>query len=250
LLPDGAESDLPDQMMKVPPTLLLLLAIAPFPLGAEVLESLKTRAGREYFKVEVITNDDVGIRIKHEAGTARVPYGDLPDAMQSQYRADWKKAAAAKNEAAKAESERIKLEEEDRKQAEPEAKPMKPKVVPKESKPTTERTRSAVDKEVQKLDAHMTDLTLRAKEVLAEAAKLRREAEAERSKVRRHEIRNDGENRNSRPVPDKSGWAKATKYEEEAAALEGQAEKARALILEIKGKRDALKENAGFRSGS
>ncbi|GAA5130199.1 hypothetical protein JIN84_04375 [Luteolibacter yonseiensis] len=218
--------------------------MTPLSFAGEVLESLKTRGGREYFKVEVLTNDDVGIRIRHEAGTARVPYGDLPDAVQSKYRAEWKKAVAVKSEATKAEGERIRQEEEEKKQAElaDKEKPVKPRLPAKVSKPVTNGPQPpADDKEIKKLDAYIADLKIKASEALAEAAQLRRQADSERSRTRRV-TRNYGDQTSYTTVPDKSGWAKATKYDEQAAVLESQAEKARALILEARGRREEIEE--------
>lgn len=238
--------------MKFSPTLLFLLIGTPLSFGAEVLESLKTRAGREYFKVEVLTNDDVGIRIRHEAGTARIPYEDLPDAAQSKYHAERKKAAVAKIEATKADLERIRQEEEKNKQALLEEKTKKPKKARFESK-DPEPTPSEIqpvegDKEIEKLDTYIAGMKTRADEAVFEASKLRRLAETERSRTRFVIKKNGDGGAVSKVVPDKSGWAKATRYEEEAAVLERQAENARAMIREAGAKRRDLIEDQGSAS--
>ena len=234
--------------MKIPRSLVLLVLITPFSFGAEVLESLRTREGREYFKVEVLTNDEVGIRIRHDAGTARIPYEDLPDAIQSKYHAERKKAAVLKIEATNAEIERIKLEEQKNKRAlleQKTKKPVKPRPVSNVPKPDGKNEIQPANggQEVQKLEGYIADMNARARDAAAEAIRLRGLAEKERSKNRTvSRGYSDTGGYSTRVVPDKSGWAQAAKYEEEAAALDLQVQKARALIIEAKSKLSDLTE--------
>lgn len=169
--------------------MLLWVAVAPLSFAAEVLEALKTRGGREYFKVEVLTNDDVGIRIRHEAGTARIPYEDLPDALQSKYRAEKKKAALIKIEATNAEQERIRHEQEKSEQALSEEKAKssaKPRPQPALTKPDAESDfeAPAENKEVVKLEAYITQMKETAKAAAAEASRLRTQDSGQRAAIK------------------------------------------------------------------
>jgi len=248
---DGQETHLRNGIMKLPRILLLLLMTASLSPAAEVLESLKTREGREYFKVEVLSNDDVGVRIRHEAGTARIPYNDLPDAVQSKYRAERKNAAVMKIEATKAEHERIRLEEEKKKQEMLEEKARKPtRTKPTEPEaPTKIQPVSDKKREIEKLDDYMAEMKVKAHEAVMEASRLRSLAQAERSKTRTVVKGYSDRGTATQVVPDKSGWAKASRYEEQAFTLERQADTARALILEAKAKRQQLKEDSDMPVG-
>lgn len=248
---DGREAVPRNRSMKLPRTLLLLLSLAPLSPAGEVFETLKTREGREYFKVEVLSNDEVGVRIRHEAGTARIPYGDLPDAVQSKYQAERKKAAVAKIEATKAEHERIRIEQEKEKQAQLEEKTKKPSNTrpepKKESGPTEEEIQATTaDREIARLEIYIGDMKVKVREAVAESSRLRGLAKAERSKTRSvvTGYRDTG-NASFKLVPDKSGWAKADRYEEQASVLERQADRARVMIAEAKAKRDQFLEDSG-----
>jgi hypothetical protein len=234
--------------MKLPRTVLLSLVLTPLSFGAEVMESLKTRAGREYVKVEILTNDDVGIRIRHDAGTARIPYEDLPDAMQTKYRNEGKKASVAKIEATKAENERLKLEEEKNKQALLDQATKKPKKPLPAAKPSgaSENQPAEGDHEAEKLQAYIADMNARANEAAVQASRLRSQAETERSRTRSVTKTNRATGGAiTEVVPDKSGWAKAARYEEQAVALERQVQKAHSLIREARGRHSDLSEGPG-----
>lgn len=234
--------------MKLPLIVALSLSSTPLSLSGEVLETLRTRAGREYSKVEVLTNDDVGIRIRHDGGMARIAYGDLPDSIQSKYRDERKKAAVAKIEATKAEQERLKQEQEKNEQEQLEEKtkkPAKPKSESKTPKPTvTGEIETATNgQEVQKLSIYIEEMKAKSTEATVEAARLRREAEMERSRTRTVSKRNSYTGQNTyEVVPDKAGRAKAAKYEEQAEALQRQVDNARSLILDAKARQNELRE--------
>lgn len=204
--------------------MLFWVAATSFSIAAEVMESLKTRGGREYLKVEVLTVDDVGIRIRHDAGTARISYQDLPDSLQSKYHFDRKKAAAAK-------AEESKNQVEHEKSFEPPPIPDVSKEQPV-SKTRAPQVRPAADpQELENLEAYIVDLKRMVKTKTEEVMRLRKQAAGERSRTRSVRSYNSGDDTvRSATVPDKAGYAKADKYDEEASALERQIQKAHILI--------------------
>jgi type II secretory pathway component HofQ len=209
--------------------ILFCVAVAPFSLAAEVIESLKTRGGREYLKVEVLTVDDVGIRIRHDAGTARISYQDLPDSLQAKYHFDRKKA-----EAAKAKESQNLAEHEKSFEPPPIAAVPKKRPVPK-SAAASEADPAADAQELENLEAYIADMKGMVKTKTAEALNLRAQATTERSRVRyvksySYNSSNDSVRSGGAAVPDKAGYAKADKYDEDATTLERQISKARILI--------------------
>ena len=205
--------------------MLALLAVTR--LHAEVLETLKTRDGREYLKVEVVANDEVGLRIRHEAGTARIPFENLPDDVQRKYKFDPSKAAAKKQEELRA----LALHE---KSASAElAAPRNSPAPPSDASPTpaTEFAPPADDLAKEKLEAYIVEMKVRVETAKAEASKLRAKASTEKSKIRSVVDGYDNRGRSRmKMVPDKAGVFKGKKLEEEAAAIDRQIARARVLI--------------------
>ena len=197
-------------------------------LGAEVLESLKTRDGREYLKVEIIEQDDIGLKIRHDAGTARIPFERLPDDLRDKYHFDPKKAAAQKAMENKAQNQH------DRIQAAAVA-PASTKAVAAPavtgSGTDTEFAPAADDLELEKLEAYIVSMKLKVETAHQKSAELRVLAATERSRTR---MVNRGTDRWGIPhtemVDDKVGWAKAKRYEAEATAIDQQVAKARVMI--------------------
>ncbi len=214
--------------MKSPQTLGLLLALlATARTHAEVLETLKTRDGREYLKVEIVANDEVGLRIRHEAGTARIPFENLPDDVQRKYRFDPRKAAAKKQEELRAQA----LHEESTAGAL--TAPGKNPAASNAASPTPESEFSppADDLAKEKLEAYIVEMKVRVETAKVEAAKLRAEARIEGSKTRSVPDGVDSRGRSrSKSVPDKGAKFKGRKLEEEAAAIDRQIARARVLI--------------------
>ena len=51
----------------------------------ETLDTLSTKRGRTYNKVTISGVDEVGVKIVHEAGTARIKFAELPDLFQRRF---------------------------------------------------------------------------------------------------------------------------------------------------------------------
>ncbi|MFP6879104.1 MAG: hypothetical protein VCA37_19915 [Roseibacillus sp.] len=51
----------------------------------EKLDTLSTKRGRTYNKVTISGVDEVGVKIVHEAGTARIKFAELPDLFQRRF---------------------------------------------------------------------------------------------------------------------------------------------------------------------
>jgi hypothetical protein len=197
-------------------------------LGAEVMESLKTRDGREYLKVEIIEHDDIGLKIRHDAGTARIPFERLPDDLRDKYHFDPEKAAAQKAMENKAQNQH------DRIQAAAVAPATtKAAAAPAatESGTDTEFAPAADDLELEKLEAYIVSMKLKVETAHKKSADLKVLAATERARKR---MVNKGTDRRGNPqsemVDDKVGWAKAKKYEAEASAIDQQVAKARVMI--------------------
>lgn len=211
------------------------VAAAPFSLAGEVMESLKTRGGREYLKVEVLTVDDVGIRIRHDAGTARISYQDLPDTVQAKYHFDRKKAEAAKAEESKNQAEHEKSFQPPPEEVGSNKQPVSGKGVVVSKSLATEKSNPVADaRELENLEAYIADMKEMVKTKKTEIQRLRAQATAERSRVRYVKSYSTDRNGNVRDggaaVPDKAGYAKADKYDEDATTLERQIVKANVLI--------------------
>ena len=54
----------------------------------ETMDELKTKAGATYKRVEIRDVTAIGIQIRHEDGQKRIPFEELPDAMQDRFQFD------------------------------------------------------------------------------------------------------------------------------------------------------------------
>lgn len=99
--------------LAVPLMLALLAANTAF------ASDITTRDGTTYKHAEVTGVDADGLSITHSTGVAKVPFDNLPDAIQKQYNYDPAKVAAqrkAVEEANKAEAERVAAAQREREQ--------------------------------------------------------------------------------------------------------------------------------------
>ncbi len=221
----------------------ILMAASPLLHGAEQLESLRTREGREYFKVEILSNDDVGIRIRHEAGTARIAFQNLPADLQAKYHYDPKKAAAQKEMESKAQ-----LEQEANDPLGPDGSKGRSPVPTKSdagpSPAVAEPNPTADEVDLQKLEAYIVKMKLNVETAGREAARLRSQAMSERMRMRNKVKGYDNRGQAvSETVQDKSGQVKADKLTEQAVAIERQILQARVLIGTAEAKYNRLTGN-------
>ncbi|MES2924105.1 MAG: hypothetical protein V4819_21315 [Verrucomicrobiota bacterium] len=218
--------------MKFSQTLGLLLALlAAARTHAEVLDALKTRDGKEYLKVEIVANDEVGLRIRHEAGTARIPFESLPADLQRKYPIDPGKAAAKRQEELRAQE--VHEGSASGEPAAPRKSPPTPPAGPAAASPTpeTDLAPPADDLEKEKLEAYIVELKVRVQSAKTEATKLRAKASMEKSKTRSVPNGVDNKGRTiTKSVPDKGARFNGKKLEEEAAAIDRQIARARVLI--------------------
>lgn len=61
----------------------------------EIIETLETQSGTVYKNANIREVTAIGIQIRHEAGQKRIPYEDLPEAMQDHFQFDPKQKAEA-----------------------------------------------------------------------------------------------------------------------------------------------------------
>ncbi|MES2438628.1 MAG: hypothetical protein V4584_06170 [Verrucomicrobiota bacterium] len=215
------------------------------PSSAEAIELLKTRMGREYAKVEVLSNDDVGVKIRHEAGTARIAFVDLPDSLQKKYKFDPKAAELQKAREAEELRQRVTgpvipgvkptgSAAVRKKPSPPAAVTAQVDVLPEAGTPTKDGDMSAAD-----MAAYVVGMRQKIREVQKEIASLKREADSQRMKTR--EINNGvvydvsrGVRGTSRTVPDKGALMRAKKIDVEVGQLELRKSKAHQLVVETK----------------
>jgi hypothetical protein len=88
--------------------LIINLILATFAFAVDTYPSLSTKKGREYTAVTVLAAEPDGIRIRHESGTAKIPFADLPLEIQRKYNYDpvaaeqYKKESEARSNAQEA----------------------------------------------------------------------------------------------------------------------------------------------------
>ena len=206
-----------------------------FAVAAEVIESLKTRDGREYLKVEIVESDEIGLKIRHEAGTARIPFERLPDDLRTKYHFDPDKAAAQK---ARENQDQL---QHDRSIADPSAPPAvkmasaAPKV---ETGNGMEFAPAADDLEFEKLEAYIVSMKLKVETAHKKSAEFRRLAQTEKSRTRsvNQGVDPRGHRLPPKEVADRVGWAKAKRFEAEAEAIDLQVAKARVTDWNGRGK--------------
>ena len=80
--------------------LTIALSIAGFAHAGEILPTLVTKLGREYFSVEIVSVEPDGLRIKHESGVGTIPFETLPDNLAKKYHFDPKAADEHRKEKA------------------------------------------------------------------------------------------------------------------------------------------------------
>jgi hypothetical protein len=217
--------------VKFPQILGLMLALlATVRTHAEVLDTLTTRDGKEYLKVEIVANDDVGLRIRHEAGTARIPFENLPTDVQRKYHFDPGKASAKRNEELRAQQ----LHEESSAtdlaapRTDPAASPAGTAAPPT---PEADFAPPADDLAKEKLEAYIVEMKVRVETARTEADKLRSKASTEKTKTRSVPNGVDSKGRtHTKSVPDKGARFNGKKLDEEAAAIDRQIARARVLI--------------------
>jgi hypothetical protein len=86
------------QLPNIMKILILLLALTTFTLAVDTYPSLSTKKGREYTSVTVTAVEPDGLRIRHESGTAKIPFEELPVEIQKKYAYDPSAADAHRNE--------------------------------------------------------------------------------------------------------------------------------------------------------
>ncbi len=218
--------------MKNPVLGLWLLSLVS--VSADSMDALKTRSGREYAKVEIVSHDDVGVKIRHEAGSARIAFTDLPDELQKKYSFDPKKAAAQKaREAAQMDA-----------LPEGPAAPIPaadgpsaaPPPAPGFSEETMEDPKDlAAEDSSVKMAVLVAGLTEKIKQAQDEIKSLTKEAMMERMKTR---MVDDVPDRNgrvySKQVPDKRGKAKAKRIDGKIADIQGTINRAKVIIQKAK----------------
>lgn len=227
-------------MKKTIATCIFLACVASAAAG-EILESLRTLNGKEYLKVEILSHDAVGLRIRYDSGTARIPFVNLPEDIRKRYGYDPAKAAEQKQK------EQQQQAEHDRPPGVP-APPVKPGAGPVVAAPAGQAPLPKLETPDGKTPGELLASVKGLKQKIAVAAKrsvtLKMDARTERSRTR---MAPDGVNGSGRPefkmVPDKSGYAKARKYEEEAALLDRQIAAAKGLIETARKQYEALTGN-------
>jgi hypothetical protein len=84
--------------MPIMKKLILLLGLSSLLLGADAHPTLNTTRGREYKDVTVVKVEPDGLRIRHESGTAKIPFSELPVSIQKKYGYDQAAAESYRKE--------------------------------------------------------------------------------------------------------------------------------------------------------
>lgn len=191
------------------------------------MAKLVTRDGREYQKVTIVGHDAIGIKIHHAGGMARLPFERLSDELQKKYQFDAAKAEQQKQ----AELQRI-AEHEKAVAVQTQKVEIKRKVQ------VVQSSEAAKKLEYEKLKEFVRGTPSKISAAQAKRNQLRSDAAMERSKTRL-EIKTwkDSKGRmfNLRETKrDKSGYAKASRYEREAEELAEQIKRDTALLAKAK----------------
>lgn len=141
-------------------------------------DTFKVRT-RTYNKVVITGIDDIGVKIRHEAGTARLKFVELPAKMRTQFGYNPKASVKAKEVAKGKEAELAKLTDEQRaKLVEKETKRQEARtaLMAKQEKSKAASTIKDLEAKIRKMELGITQANAEAKGLLDRAARYRSQA--------------------------------------------------------------------------
>jgi hypothetical protein len=239
---------------KLPPmrvcAALLGLAVATLPAEPVKFDSIKTTDGKTYQKVEVVSQDAIGIKIKHEGGIARLGFDKLPEELQTRFGYDPAKAVAQQTEEIRQErqqqqqlnQELLRQQQEQRKQK-PQPKtpaPGTPDSVPSgnDEAPTTGFDLDTPPDEavLPKLGAYIISMKAKMESAQQEVTALQAKATMEGMKMKTVRQIDSRGNETVYSIPDKSAQFRAKSLARKAGELTKKIEQARQFVTAAEAK--------------
>jgi hypothetical protein len=227
---------------------LLGLAVATLPAEPVKFDSVTTTDGKTYQKVEVVSQDAIGIKIKHEGGIARLAFDKLPEELQTRFGYDPAKAVAQQTEEIRQErqqqqqlnQELLRQQQEQRKQKPKTPAPGTPDSVPSgnDEAPTTGFDLDTPPDEavLPKLGAYIISMKAKMESAQQEVTALQAKATMEGMKMKTVRQIDSRGNETVYSIPDKSAQFRAKSLTRKAGELTKKIEQARQLVAAAEAK--------------
>ena len=235
---------------RLPPPLvsaaLLWMSLAALPAEPLKFDTLTTTDGKTYQKVEVVSQDAIGIKINHDGGIARLAFEKLPEELQKHFGYDPAKAAAQQTEEAQQERqhqqqmdrELLRKQQEQRKPPPPTGTPAvgSPESGPGAADDTPATTTDfdleapPDEAELSKLEAYIIGMKVKMDAAQQEITALQAKAAIEAAKMKTIRQIDSRGNQTFYTIPDKSAQFRAKSLTRKAGELTKKIDHARHLV--------------------